>query len=198
MSIQEKYLKYKKKYLNLKFKIQYGGTLECQACYHLVTSPEHRDRCSTSSMYEVKESIISSEFKPMMTYGLGGCTALLMVFFTKDTNIVYKVVLGHHPIKENILSWFNKYYTPNYNIVTIIKTPEEYQKEGDKWITVTKNQEYWISNITKDNCKLILEPYTLLHQSNDKKKFASSLYFNMQPGPKYSNNYGRYIDINYL
>ncbi len=196
MSYLQKYLKYKKKYLNLKN--QYGGTLTCQACFYLVTSPEHRDRCSTSSMYEVKESIISPEFKPMMTFGLNGCTALLMVYFTKDTNIVYKVVLGHHPIKENILSWFTKYYKDNYNIVTIIKTPEDYQKEAEKWVTVAKNNEYWVSNITKDNCKLILEPYSLSQMASDKTKFNSSLYFKMRPGPKYSDNYGRYIDINYM
>jgi hypothetical protein len=195
MSIQEKYFKYKKKYLDLKN--QYGGTLICQLCYKLITSPEHRDRCNTCSMYQVKESIISHEFKPMMTYGLGACTALLMVFFTKDTNIVYKVVLGHHPIKENILQWFTKYYTQDYNIITIIKTPEEWIKEGEKWITVKENQEYWISNITKDNCKLILESYSLFQNSEDKTKFNSSLYFKMEPGPKYSDNYGRYIDINY-
>jgi len=196
MSIQEKYLKYKKKYLNLK--IQYGGTLICQACFHLVTSPEHRDRCNTSSMYQVNKFIISPEFKPMMTYGLGECTALLMVYFTKDTNMVYKVVLGHHPIKENILLWFTEYYTQDYNIVTIIKTPGEYIKEGEKWIMKGNNQEYWVSNITKDNCKLILEPYGLMQMSDDKTKFNSSLYFKMQPGPKYSDNYGRYIDINYM
>jgi len=196
MSIQEKYLKYKKKYLNLK--IQYGGTLICQACFHLVTSPEHRDRCNTSSMYQVREFIISPEFKPMMTYGLGGCTALLMVYFTKDTNMVYKVVLGHHPIKENILLWFTEYYTQDYNIVTIIKTPGEYIKEGEKWIMKGNNQEYWVSNITKDNCKLILEPYDLMQMSDDETKFNSSLYFKMQSGPKYSDNYGRYIDINYM
>jgi tRNA A-37 threonylcarbamoyl transferase component Bud32 len=191
-----KYRKYKAKYLKLKN--QYGGTLKCQSCNYLVTSQEHRDRCTTSSMYEVNQIIISPDFKPMMTYGLGECTALLMVFFTKDTNTVYKVVLGHHPNKENVLQWFTKYYTQDYNIVTLIKTPEEWIKEGEKWITVKKNQKYWISNITKDNCKLIIESYSLHQDSHDKTKFNSSLYFKMEPGPKYSDNYGRYIDINYI
>jgi hypothetical protein len=160
--------------------VEYGRILMCQACYRLITSPEHGDRCSTSMMWEVKESIISPKFKPMMTYGLGGCTVLLMVFFTKDTNIVYKVVLGHHPIKEDILSWFTEYYTEDYNIVTIIKTPGDHQKDGEKWNMVAINQEYWISNITKDNCKLILEPYSLNQQTDDKTCFNSSLYFKMR------------------
>ena len=192
---KEKYLKYKKKYLELKN--QFGGALTCQSCKNSVTSQEHRNMCSTSTMYQVKESIILPDFKPMMTYGLEGCTALLMVFFNKDTNAVYKVVLGHHPIKENILEWFNRYYTQDYNIVTIIKTPEEYIKEGEKWITVKKNQEYWISNTIKDNCKLIIESYSMFIVMSDTTRFNSSLYFKMDPTPKYSDNYARYIDITY-
>jgi hypothetical protein len=72
-------------------------------------------------MYQVNQRLMSDNFKPMMTFGLCGCTALLMVFFTKDTNTVFKVVLGHDPSKESILSWFTRYYTEDYNIVTIIK-----------------------------------------------------------------------------
>jgi len=168
--------------------------LRCQACNNLITSPEHREKCSTSGMYDVKVSFIDSEFKPMMTFGLAGCTALLMVFFTKDTNIVYKVVLGHHPQKEEILKWFTKYYSEDYNIITIIKTPGNYQKEGERWNMVATYQEYWVENITKDNCKLILEPYEI----DGNRQFNSSLYFKMQPGPKYSDIYGTYIDINYI
>lgn len=167
--------------------------LECQSCYHSVISQTHAHKCNTCSMYEIKEFYISPEFKPMMTFGLGGCTALLMVFFTKDTNIIYKVVLGHHPIKENILTWFNKYYTQDYNIVIIIKTPGEYKKENEKWILVPKNKEYWELYIQKDNCKLILESYNLAMSTD----FNNSLYFKINNGPKYSDIYGKYIDINY-
>jgi hypothetical protein len=95
--------------------------LKCQSCRYPVTSEEHMHRCITSSMYQVNQRLMSDNFKPMMTFGLCGCTALLMVFFTKDTNTVFKVVLGHDPSKESILSWFTRYYTEDYNIVTIIK-----------------------------------------------------------------------------
>jgi len=175
-----------------------NNPLTCQSCYHYITSESHFDSCTNVSMYEVKESIYSTKNKPMTTYGLGGCTVLLMVFFTKDTKILIKSVLGHHPIKQNILKWFLRYYTNEYNIVTIIKTPEEYQKINDKWIMKTANEDYWISNMKKDNCKLILEPYSLSCVSNDKTKFRSSLYFIMDKMiPKYSDCYGRYIDIKY-
>lgn len=169
--------------------------LECQSCYHSVISQIHANRCNTSSMYEIKEFYISPEFKPMMTFGLGGCTALLMVFFSKDTNQVKKVVLGHHPIKENILKWFREYYTQDYNIVIIIKTPGNYKKVNDfkYYILVPEDEEYWELYIQKDNCKLILESYNLLESTD----FNNSLYFKIKDGPKYSDIYGRYIDINY-
>ena len=167
--------------------------LICQSCYNSVISQIHANKCNTSMMYEIKEFYISPEFKPMMTFGLGGCTALLMVFFSKDTNQVKKVVLGHHPIKENILKWFQEYYTPDYNIVIIIKIPGEYKKENEKWTLVPKNKEYWELYIQKDNCKLILESYNLMMSTD----FNNSLYFKINNGPKYSDIYGRYIDINY-
>jgi hypothetical protein len=173
-----------------------GSALRCDLCKDSITSQKHRNICNMTCMYQVKKYEMTPDFKPMMTYGLGGCTALLMVFFTKDTNTVHKVVLGHHPNKENILEWFNYYYTENYNIVTIIKTPEEYVKEGGKWITITSNQEYWILNTKKDNCKLITERYGLNICRDE--EFQSTLYFKMQQGPKFSDNYGRYIAINYV
>jgi hypothetical protein len=171
--------------------------LTCQTCYHFVTSEKHYNSCTDVSMYHITESIISTNFKPAMTYGLGGCTVLLMVFFTKD-NTPIKYVLGHHPIKENILTWFQQYYTDEYNIVTIIKTPEEYQKINDKWITKTANEDYWNYHIKKINCHLILEPYSLTTKFNDKTKFNSSLYFIMDKMiPKYNDCYGRLLPIIY-
>ena len=173
-----------------------NNPLTCQTCYSYVTNQTHNDSCTNISMYQIKESIISTNFKPAMTYGLGGCTVLLMVFFTKDTNTPIKYVLGHHPIKEDILKWFHQYYTHQYNIVTIIKSPEEYIKINDKWNTQISNEDYWIYNIKKYNCKLILESYSLNQNSYDKTKFNSSLYFIIKNNiTKYSDCYGRYIDI---
>jgi hypothetical protein len=172
--------------------------LECQLCYKPVTSLEHLAKCTTTYMCEINESIISPDFKPMMTYGLCGCTALLMVFFTTDTNMVYKVVLGHYSIKEDILAWFNKYYTSEYNIITIIKTPGSYVKGIDeKWNLEADNNKYWTENMIKYNCKLILEGYGLEEKNDHVTMFNSSLYFKMSPGPKYSDNYGVYNDIKF-
>ena len=171
------------------------SVLTCQSCMFPITSKGHRDNCFTITMWTIRK-IITPDFKPMMTYGLGSCTALLMVFFIPNTTIVNQIIFGHHPIKEDILKWFSKYYTKNYNIVTIIKTPGDYIKEGGEWKIITENKEYWEMSLIKDNCKLIIESYSLYNGPNDTTHYNSSLYFTMREGiPNYSDNYGRRIKI---
>ena len=75
----------------------------CNHCFSTIISDKHKNECNTINMYEVIECIIKPDSKNMMTFGLGGCTAIIMVFFTKDTNIPYKIIFGHHPIKNNVL-----------------------------------------------------------------------------------------------
>ena len=77
-------------------------------------------------MYGINQYIITPDFKPLMTFGLCGCTAMIMVFFDKIENQCYKVVLGHHPEKEEIKKWYSHYYNNEYNIVIIIKSPGNY------------------------------------------------------------------------
>lgn len=164
----------------------------CQLCYYKITSDEHYKRCINISMYDIYTSLITPEIKSMMTYGLDGCTAILMIFFTKDTNISYYVIFGHHPNERNIIEWFNTYYIKDYNIVTIIKTAGYYCYKNGILTIKPYNENYWISNIIKNNCKLILESYSL----NDILKFKTSLYFKIiLEQPYYSDNYGRYINI---
>jgi hypothetical protein len=173
-----------------------SNILSCQSCQCFVTSPEHFKKCTNVTMYELEESIVTPDFKPMMTYGLGGCTVLLMVFFDKYNKQPFKVVLGHHPDKDYILQWFNKIYTDYFDVVTIIKTPETFEKKDEKWITKISNEKFWNDNI-RTRCKLILEPYSLYRSFDDKTCFESSLYFRMDSMPQYSNNNGDYITINY-
>ena len=79
----------------------------CNHCFSTIISDKHKNECNTINMYEVIECIIKPDSKNMMTFGLGGCTAIIMVFFTKDTNIPYKIIFGHHPIKNNVLLFFS-------------------------------------------------------------------------------------------
>lgn len=49
-------------------------------CCHSVMSPEHNTTCITCLMNEVKIQEIGPEFKPMVSYGFGGCTGIIGVY----------------------------------------------------------------------------------------------------------------------
>lgn len=138
-------------------------------------------------MFEILKTDIKSDTKNMMTFGLGGCTAIIMVFFTKDTQTPCRIIFGHHPLKNEIVQWYKSNYDLNFNIVTIIKSPGSYEKKSEsKYFTlVINNKEYWENNINESNNKLILEPYENI----------STLYLKIYPKLEYTNNIGVNVSI---
>ena len=171
-------------------------TINCYNCKHAINTEKHKEDCTTIYMFEVINTIIKPDTKKMMTFGLCGCAAIIIVFFTKDTNTPYQIIFGHHPIKKNILEWYNEYYNQDYNIVTIIKSPGNYVKiDNDKYFSlVTNDKDYWISNFNNPNNTLILEPY-ITDQCTNYVDFNSNLYLEISPELKYSNNYGKFIPL---
>ena len=168
----------------------------CNHCFSTIISDKHKNECNTINMYEVIECIIKPDSKNMMTFGLGGCTAIIMVFFTKDTNIPYKIIFGHHPIKNNVLLWYKKYYDSTYNIVTYIKSPGNYKKTGEYFTMVMYNENYWKDNMNESNNKLILEPYAeIIKTSFCSKDYNSTLYLKIHPEIKYIDCNGTFINI---
>ena len=165
-------------------------SLVCDSCHHSITSKEHYLLCRTVSMYQIVESYVDSDFKPMMTFGLGGCTAIIMVFFKSGKCI--KVVMGHHPFRDYITEWYQKYKSDDYNIVIIIKSPGEYIKEDEKYIFKANDEDYYKDLI--DYGHLIFEPYPK-SISFDESLFVRTLYFKIDPHPSYSNKYGGFIEI---
>ena len=171
----------------------YSKVLICDNCKQQITSEKHNSLCNTVSMYEIQSYFITLDFNPLMTFGLCGCTAMLMVFFDKIDNQCYKVVLGHHPEKDEIIKWYSRYYNNEYNIVTIIKSPGNYVNDNGHWIIKTKDEQYYKDNIT--NCKIIFEPYSEMDLINN--PFIGTLYFRINPNPNYTNNEGKAINITY-
>ena len=101
----------------------------CNHCFSSIISEKHQEKCTTINMFEIITTNIKPDTKNMMTFGLAGCTAIIMVFFTQNTQIPYKIIFGHHPLKNEILKWYKSNYDFNFNIVTIIKSPGFYEKK---------------------------------------------------------------------
>jgi hypothetical protein len=172
--------------------------LECQLCHRSILSKEHAERCNTVSMWQTKEFIIDETFKPIMTYGLGGCTAFMMVFYDKITNKPYKVVFSRDPSIEEILKVFTRYYSTEYNIAIVIKSPSHYEYVDKKYIKIADDEYFWLSNIKQDNCKLFFEPYsTMINDYDDRYQSESSIYLRMCSDLQYSDAYGLYHSIIY-
>ena len=174
--------------------------MTCYHCKSKIINDIHKKECDTVSMFQVKNVIINSDIKKMMTFGLCGCTAIIMVLFDKDTNKPYKIVFGHTPNKDSIIEWYRKYYDINYNIVTIIKSKGNYEKKDDKqyFSLVIDDDQYWTNKINQSNNTLILLAYSNIKSVNlfdFNYEFESSLYLEIFPELQYSDNYGRFIKI---
>jgi hypothetical protein len=175
-----------------------SGVMICDTCHYPITSEKHHSSCVNIEMWQIKEQRFeaTTPFKPMMTYGLGGCTAIIIVLFDKMSNEPVNVIFGHHPCKNYAFSWFTEHYSTEYNIVTIIKTPGEYVQIDSKWIMEATEKLYWEEKIIRANSKLILEPYSL-NMSHDRCNFKTSLYCKFTDSLQYSDEYGRFIPIKY-
>ena len=166
------------------------GAMICYKCANPITSQYHRSSCNTVFMFGFKKTNYSNpDFKPMMTYGLGGCTALVMI--NRTTNEIF---FGHHPDFDQTIVWFNDNYNQSNQFDVIVKSPGEWVKTNDQWKMVSKSQQQIISTFTKPNINLILEPYSL-NQSHD-NDFESTLYvFKQSNNIVYTDNYGREITL---
>lgn len=174
--------------------------LKCDNCFYPINHKEHYDKCLPIMMWGNHTQLVNDNFKQMMTFGLGGCTSIVMVFFDKNKNKPVKVFFGHHPSKDIIIKWYEKNYTTKFNIVVIIKASGEYTKsEEDEYDKLKVYDSKFWHQIIKSNCKLILEPYTE-KQSND-NEFNSTLYikkgynFDINYELLYTNNYGKRIPL---
>lgn len=66
--------------------------LSCQLCFDTILSKKHADCCYMINMYEIRKYKLDKNFKPMMTYGLCGCIAIIMI--NKNN---YQIIFAHHP-----------------------------------------------------------------------------------------------------
>ena len=132
--------------------------------------------------------------KQAMTYGLGGCTAFIVV--SKTTK---NILLGH----VNDFEWsqsimidgINQFLSNNSDCEIIIKAPEEYKETDDgKWEKVLNRKSFYERSFPTHQITLI--PYSTSHFDGD--EYNSSLFIKFDKDTQsysYTNNWGRYISI---
>jgi hypothetical protein len=182
--------------------------MACQACGYHVTSEEHMDKCNTVSKYGIMEFEVGeggAEFKPIMTYGLWNCTALLMVFFRPSNNeedIPFKVILGHRPSAEQVAAWFRFFASTHDRIATVILTPQKFVKSQTPgsttvlWETRPQEEEVWNKLLGEKKGQAIRLEFFSPRQANFPMwPFQCSIYFRMKPGPQYSSIHGGYLPL---
>ncbi len=166
-------------------------SIHCYTCGSTIMSKCHSENCDTVKMYQILEETLTDNFKPMMTYGLGGCHAFIMI--NKNTK---HLIFIHHPFFEMIKIIFNMNYNVTDNFIVILKTPGIFVKdEGDKYWKIKSQDEFNQRKfLERSNVQINIVPYNL-HQSEG-DIFNSTLYCN------YKNKKFEYTDsqgnINYV
>jgi hypothetical protein len=170
---------------------QQDNSIQCNTCGSTVMSKYHSEKCNTVKMYQILEETLNDNFKPMMTYGLGGCHAFIMI--NKNTK---HLIFIHHPFFEMIKIIFNMYYNLSDNFIIILKTPGTWVKEeGDKyWKMKSENESIQRQFLERHNVTVNFVPYSLNQTSGD--IFNSTFYCD------YKNKKFEYTDsqgsINYV
>ena len=159
------------------------SSMICNSCGSTVMSKQHKENCNTVLMYQIYEETLNKNFKPMMTYGLGGCHAFIMI--NKNTN---HFIFIHHPFFEMIKIIFNMNYNVSDNFVIILKTPGTYIKEETEqyWKMKSENEFKQRKFLEKSNVELNIVPYNLSQIEGD--VYNSTFYCN------YNNNKIEYKD----
>jgi hypothetical protein len=167
--------------------IRNSGIMTCYSCYYSIISQMHKIKCIMIEMMDIQSQTIENaqmqNFKTMMTYGLQGCTVMLLIKIKNGK--ITEILLGHHPFVRNIVDWFNDNYSKEYNYITVIKLPADYVKKNDEWILEPVEKNYFKHHLQRENNQLILESYSI---NADNNNFRSSFYC------FFKNNYIKYLD----
>lgn len=125
----------------------------CLLCKYDITSIEHRNKCTTVNMNTIKYVDLCKESIPksLMTYGLCGCSAILIIKYQKNTNKSINIAFAHLVFTETIVDFINANLvnTNDYDYYVIVKTPGEYELINGKYKFNTKNKLLWDNILRK-------------------------------------------------
>lgn len=165
---------------------------ECSICRHSILSSHHKKNCITVLLNDEKRQFINNDFQPMMTYGLRGCIAMIIII--KRTNAA-EIIFVHTPILSNIIDVFKKNYNDHDQYQIIIKAPGEYIKCNAIWTMKMNNEAFFIEHFNKNNVDLHLVPYSTCHDFSYENTKYSLYIYSKNNELYYLDNYGRHIKI---
>ena len=170
------------------------GAKRCKNCGYSIISQTHQESCITVPMWGKETQMVSGKFKPMMTYGLSGCTAIIIVRWTNEQMI--DITMAHNPSAHVIKQIFQQKHNFQQKFQVVIKTPEKfYETEpgSKKWKTESEDQSFWESTVgSYENVDMTLDLYSKMSMSGD--GYNSTLYVKKVNGKLvYTDSYGRYI-----
>lgn len=173
--------------------------MTCLECHYKLTSKHHYNRCFTVVMGSTVKQDLSdlSKFRPMMTFGLCGCTVIFLLEIKKNTQKYIKAVLAHYSDAKEIMRVYENHYHTNSDFLIIIKLPILYVQQSGKWCETVDNT--FENNIKGHNIKIHQIPYSTYYIQGE-LGYRSSLYFRLNKNQKleFSDDYGRYKCINDL
>lgn len=169
--------------------------LECQICGYTILSEKHRESCNTVEMWQSSQQDINPKFKPMMTYGLNGCTAAFMI--VKDNNQFIKSMMIHDPEKHKVMNYLKTKLLENkkFQTIVVVRSPGEYQEVNSRYEMVPIDLEYWDKFLgTYSNCEYTIEGYSLSKSCG--VNYDAALHLKLINNyPHYTDTWGRWISI---
>ena len=162
----------------------------CFNCKHSITSKKHKDKCITIYMNTHRTLSFDEVYNnPLMTFGLGGCTAFICI---TDNN----VTMGHYSplMRHKIISILKK--KMNSAKYIYIKMPQNWVKNKiGQWEHNDLGIYDFLNNI---NCKIIKDVYDCSnHHRDDIFSYNSSIYLKVNNDNSkiinYTNSWGKWI-----
>ena len=178
----------------------------CSLCKHEFTSDNHNNKCTTVNMNTIKNVYFYEDGdsipKSLMTYGLCGCSAILIVKYEKGKDSPISIHFSHLVYTRDIVRFLDTNLTDidKYDYYVIIKTPGEFELIDGKYEFNSKDKIMW-NNLIIDrdeykNVNYEFINYSTMMSSSENASYRK-LYCDIRYDKEtkkyciyYTNNYG--------
>ena len=133
------------------------------------------------------EDYLKKNKKSIMTFGLCGCTAVVMY-----NKVSREIFMGHHPDEREIRRYITKFISSGNPCIIYVKSPEEYVKDdiSGEWKSEIKFRNG--DRYKSDTIEVIVEGYCTSTEHGSYYNFNGTLYRWIDDAEiKYTNRYGK-------